>query len=157
MAKVFAQYANVGDFHLETRYGKNGWEWSVRNRRKDSQAIGKANSLEHAKACAEEVAGGTSTAIVTLPIAGNYRRRHISASLFWTVTARRPRRMDSETQERRVLIGNWPVGDQSGLAVHQLCLTEQGEMIQPCWNNLRGRREDSHLKFGHSDSTAVLN
>jgi hypothetical protein len=58
MSKVFAQYANVGDVLLEIRYGKNGWEWSVRNRRKDSQALGKANSLEHAKACAEEVAGG---------------------------------------------------------------------------------------------------
>ena len=58
MSKVFAQHAKVGDFHLEARYGKNGWEWSVRNRRKDSQAMGKANSLEHAKSCAEEVAGG---------------------------------------------------------------------------------------------------
>ena len=57
MSKVFAQHANAGDFHLETHYVNEHWEWTVSNLRTGSEAHGVGKSLEDAKASAESVAG----------------------------------------------------------------------------------------------------
>jgi hypothetical protein len=57
MSKAFAEHANAGDFHLETRYADRKWERIVFNLRTGSKAQGRGNSLEDVKACAEDVAG----------------------------------------------------------------------------------------------------
>ena len=57
MARVFAEHANAGDFHLEARYVNEHWEWTVFNLRTGSEAHGVGKSLEDAKASAEKVAG----------------------------------------------------------------------------------------------------
>jgi hypothetical protein len=56
MSKVFAEHADAGDFHLETRYLDGRWEWMVFNLRTGSQAQGVGKSLQEAKASAEAVA-----------------------------------------------------------------------------------------------------
>lgn len=57
MAQVFAQHANAGLYHLETRYIEpNRWEWYALDALKTSKVIfaGEATTLEAAKqaACA---------------------------------------------------------------------------------------------------------
>lgn len=57
VSKMFAEHANTGDFHLETRYVNGRWDWTVFNLRTGSEAHGVGESLEDAKASAEGVAG----------------------------------------------------------------------------------------------------
>lgn len=47
----FAQHADAGDLHLETRFVPGlGWEWEVFRRGRESVEHGTARSLEDAKA-----------------------------------------------------------------------------------------------------------
>jgi hypothetical protein len=54
---LFAEHADAGDFHLETRYLDGKWEWAVFNFENWLAGHRERESLEDAKSCAEDVAG----------------------------------------------------------------------------------------------------
>jgi hypothetical protein len=58
MPRVFAQHADAGQFHLETRYVSKHWEWAV-FKQKGGPAVfsGTAVSLESAKQSAAAAVG----------------------------------------------------------------------------------------------------
>jgi hypothetical protein len=60
--RVFAQHANAGKFHLETRYASKRWEWAV-FKQKGGPAMfsGAAVSLESAKQSAAAAIGVKET------------------------------------------------------------------------------------------------
>jgi|HubBroStandDraft_6_1064221.scaffolds.fasta_scaffold2678484_2 hypothetical protein len=58
MDKVFAHHADVGDLHLEARRVDEHWLWQVVHGTQGCVANGKSDSLEGAKAEAQQAAGG---------------------------------------------------------------------------------------------------
>jgi hypothetical protein len=54
MARIFAQHADAGQYHLETRFVKaNQWEWAATEKKSEAaKHSGDATSLEGAKKAA---------------------------------------------------------------------------------------------------------
>jgi hypothetical protein len=57
MDKIFAQHADFGDLHLETRCIDDQWEWQVMAKGRGRIASDKAKSLEQAQEAAKNAAG----------------------------------------------------------------------------------------------------
>ena len=57
MDKIFAQHADFGDLHLETRCIDDQWEWQVMAKGRGRIASDKAKSLERAQEAAKNAAG----------------------------------------------------------------------------------------------------